>query len=140
MQGNNVTLFAMASGTPTLSYQWYFSSGLVSGATATNLPILNFQSANQGKYRVVAMNTAGSVTSEVAILYLADPLRFVSNSIASGNFQFRLVGRAASNFVLEASSALSSWTSLSTNLGPLGIIDGSVPVTNTRYFRARLFP
>src|SRR5207244_12295617 len=64
------------------------------------------------------------------------PLRFVSRSLMSGNFQFRLVGRATSNFVLAASSTLTNWTSLSTNPAPLGIFDGSVPVGNTRYFRS----
>jgi hypothetical protein len=89
---------------------------------------------------LVATNAVGAVTSEVATLYVADPLRFVSNSVSGGNFSFRLVGRATSNFVIETSSRLSSWAPLSTIPAPSGIVDGSLPVNATRYFRGRLLP
>jgi hypothetical protein len=138
LQGNTATLFASAGPTP--SYQWYFNATPVSGATSTTLPIPNFQKVNEGSYHLVAMNTVGSATSELAILYLADPLRFVSNAVSGASFQYRLVGRRGSNFVFEASSTLSNWTALSTNLAPTGISDDKVPLTTLRYFRARLLP
>jgi hypothetical protein len=138
--GNSVTGCVVAGGTPTPSYQWYFNSGIIGGATASAYPITNFQLANEGRYHVVATNAAGSVTSQVAVVYVADPLRFISHSIEGSNFNYRLVGRAGSNFVLEASSTLSGWSTLSTTPAPSGIVDGSVPVGGTNYFRARLLP
>jgi hypothetical protein len=140
VQGNDGSVFVVAFGTPGPSYQWYFNSGIIGGATASSYAINNFQTANEGRYHVVVTNSAGAVTSQVAVLYGADPLRFVSNSIDGGYFQYRLIGRAGSNFVIEASSALSSWAPLSTIPAPSGIVDGSVPVGGTTYFRARLLP
>jgi hypothetical protein len=140
VEGKSTTLFAAASGTPAPSYQWYFNSNPIGGATATSLPISFFQKVHEGNYELVATNTVGAVTSEVATVYAADPLRFVSNSVSGGNFSFRLVGRATSNFVLETSSRLSSWGPLATIPAPSGIVDGSLPVSATRYFRARLLP
>ena len=105
-----------------------------------SLSITNFQLANEGNYHVVVVNSAGSVTSQVAVLYVADPLRFISPSLDGDNFQYRLIGPAGSNFVLEASSTFTSWSALSTTNAPTGILDGRVSVGPTRYYRARLLP
>jgi hypothetical protein len=68
-----------------------------------------------------------------------DRPRFISHSLSGGTFQFRLVGNPGSIFVIETSGTLTNWTALSTNSAPSGSFDGSVPVTTTRYLRARLF-
>jgi hypothetical protein len=68
-QGSNATFSVVSSGTPTLSYQWWFS-GVTNGIVGTNstLTIVNVLSANIGSYWVVVTNVAGSTTSSVVTL------------------------------------------------------------------------
>jgi len=77
LQGSNATFTARASGTPPLSYQWYFNSNAISSAlnpTATNTDLLiaNAQAENIGRYFLVVSNhlvTNGfGVTSAVVSL------------------------------------------------------------------------
>jgi len=74
---------------------------------------------------------------------LAVPVRFVTNSVArvSGGFQFRIEGQTNQTYVIQASSDLANWVSVSTNFAPYGLIQFSEPqsLTNTsRYYRAIL--
>src|SRR5439155_468329 len=62
-----------AAGTAPLSYQWWFNSAPISGATATNYTITGAQSTNAGGYSVVITNSFGGVTSSVATLTVLVP-------------------------------------------------------------------
>jgi hypothetical protein len=58
-----------ASGTPPLSYQWYYNqTNLVNAATNSNLTLPNVQLSQAGTYRVVVSNQAGSISSSNAVL------------------------------------------------------------------------
>ncbi len=61
------TVVATASGT-SLSYQWRFNGNPISGATSATLTLNGVTSANAGSYTVVVSTSAGSVTSNAAIL------------------------------------------------------------------------
>ncbi len=66
--GNSASFTVTASGTAPLSYQWYFGSAAISGATSATYNIANAQSANAGSYFVTVSNAAGSVSSNTVTL------------------------------------------------------------------------
>ena len=66
--GTNVSFTASASGTPTPAYQWKLNGAAISGATSATLSLSNVQASNAGNYTLVATNSAGSATSNAAIL------------------------------------------------------------------------
>jgi hypothetical protein len=53
-----------------ISYQWYFNSSPISGATSDALLITNVSTVNQGPYWVTVSNTFGSTASTLANLYI----------------------------------------------------------------------
>src|SRR5205823_409393 len=68
VQGTTATFSASASGTSPFSYQWQFNNGPISGATGTSLSVSDVQPADAGSYTVVVTNSAGAITSSVAML------------------------------------------------------------------------
>jgi sugar lactone lactonase YvrE len=64
--GETIRLTAAATGAPVPTYQWFRDGQLFAGATSATLTITNAQSTSAGDYTVVATNTFGSVTSNVA--------------------------------------------------------------------------
>ncbi len=66
--GANVTFTATASGTPAPTYQWKLNGANLTGATSASFTINSVSSGNAGTYTVVATNSAGSVTSNSALL------------------------------------------------------------------------
>jgi endonuclease/exonuclease/phosphatase family metal-dependent hydrolase len=66
--GANASFTVAANGAAPLSYQWRFNNTNISGANATNYTRTNAQLADAGNYTVVVTNSAGSVTSAVAVL------------------------------------------------------------------------
>ena len=73
MEGASASFSAAATGTSPLSYQWQFNGAGVPGATGSSLTLSSVQPTNGGSYTVVVTNTAGSVTSEVAVLTVVLP-------------------------------------------------------------------
>ena len=137
--GASPTLTVGAAGTPGLSYQWRLNGQAISGATLSSLNRADFQSANEGSYTVVVTNAYGSVTSSVALLYLNAPLRFTNSVISGGHFSALLLGSAHTNYVIESSTALGSWTPRQTNSSAVGIIsftDTNSVLPNNRFYRA----
>ena len=66
--GSAATFTVVASGSGTLSYQWYKDSVAISGATSAAYTIASVASANAGSYDVVVTNSVGSTTSSSATL------------------------------------------------------------------------
>jgi endonuclease/exonuclease/phosphatase family metal-dependent hydrolase len=81
--GNNATFNVLASGAPTLDYQWRFNGTNIPGATATTYTRTNVQPADAGPYLVVVTNPFGSITSSPAVLSV---LPTNSTTIAQWNF------------------------------------------------------
>jgi len=76
--GSNVTLSVTAVGTSPFSYQWYYNSASISGATSPNFTLSNFQSGNEGAYSVIVGNAYGTATSSNAILSAYSPTAMIS--------------------------------------------------------------
>ncbi|MGC8885867.1 MAG: immunoglobulin domain-containing protein [Verrucomicrobiia bacterium] len=62
-----------AEGTEPLFYQWLFNDFPISNATNSNLVLTNVDRANEGVYKVIVYNSAGSVVSSGASLTLRMP-------------------------------------------------------------------
>ena len=88
--GGSVTFTVAASGTPPLSYQWYFKGAPISGATSPSYTISSAQSSNAGSYTCTVANAAGTFTSSAATLTVgAAAIAFIQQpslqTIASGS-------------------------------------------------------
>ncbi|MFA6286264.1 MAG: immunoglobulin domain-containing protein [Opitutaceae bacterium] len=68
--GANVTFTAVATGTPTPTFQWYKDSVALSGKTSATLSLTNVQTGDAGSYTVTATNSEApsGVTSSAATL------------------------------------------------------------------------
>jgi hypothetical protein len=100
--GTIATFGASASGSGPLSYQWQFNGVNITGATDSNLTLNNVQPNDAGNYRVVVTNSAGSVTSVVAVLTVGLPPSIASQPQSRTN----LVGSAAAFDVAADGTAL----------------------------------
>ena len=72
--GSNVSFSVTATGTAPLSYQWQkdgvnlTDGGRITGATTATLTITGEMESDEGGYRCVVTNTAGTATSNTATL------------------------------------------------------------------------
>ncbi len=66
--GGTANFTAKAAGSVLMQYQWQFNGANLAHATNATLAVADAQTVNQGDYRVVATNPAGSATSQVARL------------------------------------------------------------------------
>jgi plastocyanin len=66
--GAAVTFTAAASGSPAPTYQWRKNGSSITGATSASYTIASVATTDAGTYTVVATNTAGSATSNNAVL------------------------------------------------------------------------
>jgi len=71
--GSSVTFSVVASGT-NLKYQWYKDGETISGATSSGYTISPVKSSDAGNYTVSISNSAGSVTSNPAVLTVSEPV------------------------------------------------------------------
>jgi hypothetical protein len=113
--GSNATFTVQAIGTPPFSYQWYFNSAIVTGATNSALTLTNLQPTQGGGYYVIVSNPGGSVTSSIATLTLTGPPAIISQpqgaSVSAGSnvtFTVGAVGTATLNY---------EWRLYGTNIG-----------------------
>lgn len=88
VEGRAVTLTCDVAGSPPFSYQWYFGTGAIAGATDPAYTIPFAMLTNAGAYHVSVSNQANSVTSRTATLtVLADTLPPVITRIAASATQ-----------------------------------------------------
>jgi hypothetical protein len=131
------------------------SSGLLTTTVSSTLTIKNVSSANAGTYSAqitdVILNLLGlisvedSATSQGATLGIIPTVTAVTTQTGMVNnnsaFKVQFSGPTGSNLVIQATSDMINWRSLSTNV----IINGSVTYTDAtantvscRFYRAKL--
>ncbi len=66
--GDSASFTVAASGSGTLSYQWYKDSAAVSGATSATYTIASAATTDAGTYDCIVTNSVGSATSNAATL------------------------------------------------------------------------
>ena len=69
--GSTITLGALVSGTPNLSYQWRLDGEPIANANGPTYTKMDATTADSGAYDLVATNSFGSVTSRVANVTVA---------------------------------------------------------------------
>ena len=84
--GASVIFDVNASGTAPLTYQWQKDGVDITGSTAAMLKLSKVQGDNNGTYRVIISNGAGSVTSNNATLAVGGPepwwkTKFIGNNL-----------------------------------------------------------
>ncbi len=71
--GQPVTLSVVATGTPTLLYQWYFEGQPINGANSATYTIPKANPSDAGRYFVIVFNDFGSAQSLDAFLVVSTP-------------------------------------------------------------------
>lgn len=159
--GDTATIFAVV--TPSLTskqYYYWFCNGkpistnkdLLTSIGASGLDVVptltisNATAADAGTYTLAITNGVGGVVSSGAtLIVLGTVVSNVVTIISSGTgmtlngFKLALSGPSGSNFVVQASSDLKSWTSISTNSAPTGTVtytDTSATNRLSRFYRA----
>jgi hypothetical protein len=141
--------------THTLAFRWFMDGTQVTGATNSTFSLQPQLFAN-------GSHTLRAQVLDPTALVRSDPSNYLSNSVtwtvnislsqmaltsprvaSGGRFAFSVTGSAPRGFVLQASTNLLSWSSLSTNL----LSGGHADFTNSdpsgfrrRYYRAQAVP
>jgi pectate lyase len=122
--GQNATFTVAAGGSAPFSYQWYYNTNSgIPNATNAFLTLVNIQATNTGTYSVTVSNVAGSVTSASALLTVSagTPARpQLSDFVFSnGAFSLTVSGDPGLDYIVQASTNLTDWTSIFTNHSPI---------------------
>ncbi|WP_297417468.1 chitobiase/beta-hexosaminidase C-terminal domain-containing protein [Clostridium sp.] len=72
-EGDTASFSVTATGDAPLSYQWEKDGANLAGKTSATLTLNNVQKSDEGNYTVVVTNSAGSITSDEAILTVTTP-------------------------------------------------------------------
>ena len=133
--GNNVILQLQADSVAPLWITWYRNGFPVASGTNRNLTLSAVGRMHQGNYHAVVTNIVEQASSSNAFVRVQSMTRvelielnvgsrilhFVSFGDHDGNL---LTADAFSNFVIQASSDLVTWTNLSVNGDGLNIVNG----------------
>jgi len=111
-RGGSITMAAPAGGLAPLRYQWRFNGVNIANATNSALTLSNIQTTNAGNYTAVVTNSAGSITSNPALLTV-NPL---FTTVFSDEFDVN----SSANWTLNRSST-DSRVSFAYNYAPYGI-------------------
>jgi Immunoglobulin I-set domain len=168
--GDTATFSASATcgGSGTMySVQWFYNGQPISAANATvttsmqsqtvttTLTIKNVQPADAGAYSVqitdVLLNILGIIaledtaTSQGANLGIIPTVTAVATQTVmvnnNSNFKVQFSGPTGSNLVIQATSDMRNWYSISTNVivnGSVTYTDAVSPTVSCRFYRAKL--
>jgi Putative Ig domain./Immunoglobulin I-set domain. len=109
--GQAATFSVVATGTPPLSYQWKKNGTSISGATSSRYATPNTATSDAGsQFTVTVSNSAGSVTSNAAILTVNAILRQLTVSASNLSFGNVNVDTSSSQIVTVTNSGNSNIT------------------------------
>jgi hypothetical protein len=147
LTGSNVTFEVIAGGswpdTHLMHFQWKLNGADVSGSDNV-LTIPQAQQANAGEYTVEIANPGGSITSNPARLMVyetaAASLDSASADVIGGNFQFNITGVPGFRYVISATTNLTDWQPIATNLSPFTFVETNACAFPQRFYRAEYYP
>lgn len=126
--GSTVILRVEATGTGPFTYQWFKNGEPIAGATGTSLTLGNITGFDAGNYSVTVSNSAGSTTSQTALLSL--PLQEDSGAVVFNN---RVVGVLDVRVILpDGTPAGAGWTAQLYGGPEGGTLNGLFPATTFR--------
>ena len=143
LPGKNVTLGVTVAGRAPFKYQWKFNGKNLTGATAATLTLKSLKASNAGNYSVQISNSAGvtnSVTAQLTVYTNTAPTISNAAKLVNGQFGFQVAGIPGSQYVVQASSDLKTWTSVQTNTAPFSFTDSNSASFNQRYYRSYYKP
>jgi subtilase family serine protease len=128
--GANAAFQVAATGSPLLSYQWFFdSTNSIPDATNAQLTLPNVQPGQAGSYTVVVSDLGGSIASAPAVLRVLVPPAIVAGglTVTAGNgFSISVNSVSGLNYSLAYKNLLTdpAWTILpsTTVIGTGGVI------------------
>lgn len=142
-EGSSTSMSVTATGSGTLTYQWYFNGQAITGATSSVLSFASTSMANAGTYYAVVRSASSSATSTTATLSVLSIPKTWSARLTWTQPTVREDGTAlastdiASYLVYYASSSTGSMTLLgSTSATTLSYLVSSL-AAGTHYFAVR---
>jgi hypothetical protein len=138
------------------SVTWYCNSNVVQTTAGLSLGTINstltlnkVSSANAGKYYAVIEDLlGGTVTSSKVVLDVLPPATNTviiaipaGTGMVTNGFKLEFSAPTGSNVVIQASSDLSSWSSISTNVavgGSVSYTDTAAKTVSCRFYRAMM--
>lgn len=145
--GGGAAFSVTASGTPTPAYQWRFATANIAGATASAINYSQLRASQSGSYTVVITNSAGAVTSSVAVLLVTNPLPRVLTSPGKngGGFQFTFIPVVGLTNTVQANGNLNggAWNLFSNvpppvSANPVTVTD--ITGSSNRFYRVMILP
>jgi hypothetical protein len=116
--------------------------------TLSTLTVTGVASTNAGSYTLHVSNNSGTSISSAAIVLVANLVNTIVSNVVNtasfvagtvgmttSGFQFKLAGPTGSNVVVQASSDMIHWTSISTNTFASGLVNFTDPAAKTNVFR-----
>jgi hypothetical protein len=133
------------TGAAPLNYRWLLNGSTVGGAQTNVLNIASAGVSNAGNYQVIVTNTAGAVTSLVAVLSVTNlPVSFVTGAggaqYSGGKLILQLTNLTGQGqVVIAASTNLAQWVPIFTNpsgFGGFSVTDSAASAFPRRFYRA----
>ena len=123
LAGQSSTISVTVTGTPPISYQWQrngtsLANGGTYGGVFTNaLTLTSVTTSNGGNYSVAITNSAGAVTSSVAVVNIALPPSVIAGTDVSGLLQLSANTLTGLTYVVQMSTNLAApvWIPVLTN-------------------------
>lgn len=127
--GQSAFFSVVSDGTAPLSYQWYFNTNSLGGATNSALALTNLQTIDSGAYTVLVTNLYGRDTSAVAQLTVTVP---VAPTISTQPPNLSVLPGASANFNVAAngSAPLNYQWFFNTNTAISGANNSSLTINN----------
>jgi sugar lactone lactonase YvrE len=143
LQGMTVRLSSVAVGKPPLSYQWLFNGVPIEGSTDAELLLPNVQPTNAGSYAVLATNSLGAVSSQVAMVVVSMPpaIKIISPAIVGGSVRVSVETVLGASYALECKDSLNAptWRTLQVLPGTGGtlMLTDNTATSSVRFYRVR---
>jgi hypothetical protein len=128
--GGSATFGVIVRGEEPLEYQWQFANAAIPGANGPMLTLHGITAAQAGNYSLVARNSAGSITSEIARLTVSMPPNLVPWQPVG--WSGSLIVSTVTNTTTDASSIIEGQTLY---LDWAVDNDSDSPITNRFYLR-----
>ena len=111
----------------------------LSGATNPCYSITGVQTNDAANYTVVACNTSGSVTSQVAVLTVLTSQATLSGPLVTNNtFQMAVSEVSGLDYIIQGNTNLNTtnWVAFTTNTAPFTFTDTAFTNNPQRFYRA----
>ncbi len=141
-EGANASFTVMATGTPSLGYQWRLGGTLLLGQASNTLSLAGVQLSQAGTYTVVVTNRAGTVTSAPANLRVLKPSTITKITQTQNTASVSFTTVSGLTYTVECKNSLNeiTWTEILpsvTGTGSEATVTDPLATAPTRVYRVR---